>query len=262
VLQASPLALAMLLLALRRRPRAAMVADVRRRPALAIAALGGIGIASLYYFDLGFPGDYDLMVSMCTPVALCLLQLLAALPRATRRWTWPLLLLGGGAAWAVAGGLLVPLPGSHPLGAQGLGNLSAPDVLKANGRAAMVALRRFEPVFVEVALPAQCTAPAHFSIYGYRGWPAPAAPGENGTRGLAFPDPSSRHWDESRILVVVDETTASLLAFPAPALTGRWISPPVPVDPLVGTVTIQAVLRDAAGREWASNAVVVQPPAR
>jgi len=27
-------------------------------------------------------------------------------------------------------------------------------------------------------------------------------------------------------------------------------------------VTIQAVLRDAAGREWASNAVVVQPPAR
>ena len=261
VLLASPLVPCILLLALRRRPRAAMFAAVRRRPALAIAALGGIGIASLYYFDLGFPGDYDLMVSMCAPVALCLLQLLAALPAASRRWTWLLLLLGGGAAWAVAGGLLVPLPGAHPLGAQGLGNVSEHDVLKANGRADVAALRPFEPVLVELALPRECTPPVHFAIYGYRGRPAPAAPGENGTRGLAFPDPSSPHWNASRVLVIVDATSASLLAAPAPELTGRWISPQVPVEPAFGTVTIQAVLRDAAGREWVSNAVIVEPPA-
>jgi hypothetical protein len=88
LLLAAPLALAGPLHLLR--PAAASVARDRRL--LALVSLGGVSFIACWNYDLGFPLDWDLMLTLAVPLQLTLLGSLVA--NGTR---------GLGALWAVAG---------------------------------------------------------------------------------------------------------------------------------------------------------------
>jgi hypothetical protein len=243
-----------------RRARAAMGSTAGRRPALAIAALGGIGFATVYYIDLGFPLDYDLMVSMCMPVNLCLLQWVARAPRRARAAAAAGLIAGGCYTWTVMAALLVHDAGPHPLGRAGLGSAPVPGLLTANGRSTEVSVRSGEAVLLELWPPATLAVPATFSILGYHGVP-PAGDDarQNGDRALCFPDPTSPRWDPARVFFVIDVQQIGALGITSPPLTRHWTSGPVRLSAALGVTTVQALLHDAAGREFTSNAVIVRP---
>ncbi|MBL8728467.1 MAG: hypothetical protein JNM25_08560 [Planctomycetes bacterium] len=265
VLLACPAAAPLLLLLLGpwrrgRRDRAALGAALRQRPDAAITALGGIGFASLYYFDLGFPADYDLMVSICTPTAVGLLLLLTSLPRATRRRGAILFGLAALPAGAILGSLLLPLAPPHPLGAAARG--TADGALSANGSTTALRLRPGESLIFVLQPPVGAALPVQATVYGYRGVPAVAPAGGNGDRGFAFPDPSSPRWDPQRLVIISDGSPASLVPGPVLRLDGRLALPPFSPPPGFGTTTVQAELKDASGRRFVSNAVVVEPPRR
>ena len=84
LMAAAPLALVYPLLLPVPRVRARLRHEARRRPALVVLPLGFLGFVTLIYFDLLFPRDWDLMVAMGMPLWLYCLSAPLALARRGR----------------------------------------------------------------------------------------------------------------------------------------------------------------------------------
>jgi len=246
----SALALATLLAGTSNRWRSAALAEVRRQPVLAIAGLGAASFTALYYFDLRFPYDVDLMVVMSATVGLFLLQVAARAPR--RLWAWLRLavLANGVLVWTLAASLLVTPEAADP----------AAPVLRLNGRTGDVALRRGEHVWLSVVPPPGGQPPFTFSVFARRGEPQVVDAAAHGNRqGLAFAPPGSPDADAMRTLVVLDATVVGVAGYLAPAIHESWLSAPLGNASGLGPLTVQAQLRDRRGEVTTTPAVRLLP---
>jgi len=91
--------------------RRSLLSAPRAHPELLILALGYCGFAFFVYFQLGFPTDFDLMLSLAVPLHLYLLRSLvawAAHGRAAAVTSIAVLLAGAVGSWSVVSALLLP----------------------------------------------------------------------------------------------------------------------------------------------------------
>lgn len=249
LLLASPLALAALAGVLHRRWRRALAAAVRAQPAFAIAGLGGLGSAAVFYFDLGFPRDYDLMVGMSAPANLLLLQAAACAPRRLGTVVWAGLALQGVHTLLVTSSLLV-LPQHAPRDGECL--------LTVNRRVGELAIRPGEWLFVELRPPPAASLPVEFSLWLHRAPPAPGASLAAGARSFALPGEPGH--DAERTTLLLSSRERGMFGLPVPALAAPWLGFPAPYFRELGVQTVQASFEDRAGRISTSNTVVLRAP--
>jgi hypothetical protein len=243
LLLSCPLVLAVPLVMGRRTLRT-LRAVVRRTPGPAIAALGGAGSAALFDFDLGFPGDYDLMVGMGAPCSMFLLQFAACVPRRVRWWWWAGAGLHAVHNVVVMSALLVaPAAARHP-----------GDLLTVNRRTGTVVLRTGETAFLELHRPPGTVSPVRFQLWLHFG-----APGPPRSDGACFALPGEADHDPTRTFLMLGDGASGVLGEAAPELLDVWTSQPMPVASGAPVTTLQVVVTDGHGRRIVGNAVQLVP---
>lgn len=214
-----------------------------------LAACAGLSLLFLVHFDLGFPHDLDLMVGATAPI-LPVAVLALAHVQSPLRLAW-LLALAAVPALLVAGALLVPIEPESPLGAAALGN-AEPDALTANGRSRVCELRAGERVVYRLLAPEGAEPPIAYAVFVHRGLPTAPA---NGGRAC-MPLPGEPGHDPERTIVLCDGLSGSAAGLPP--FAHSLLTPPMPAPPPHAPHVVQALLRDAKGREWTTNAVVIE----
>jgi hypothetical protein len=159
LLLASPLVVALPLLLLIPGTQAAFRSN-HLHPGLVVLALGFCGYAFFVLFALGFPRDYDLILSMGVVVHLCLVQQYMRLSvSAGRILSIIAIALGSILSWGVAASLRPPSPSaSHANGPAWSSEVRDADgdlvpVLFANGRTGEIRVRPDERLVVEMRTP-------------------------------------------------------------------------------------------------------------
>ncbi|MBL8729584.1 MAG: hypothetical protein JNM25_14210 [Planctomycetes bacterium] len=235
------------------RVRTDLLRAIGRQPALAIAGLGSASLTSIYYFDLMFPLDYDLMLGMCVPLTLFALQCALVVRGVAARWIDAALVLGGVHAWAIMGALLVA-----PAGPIDAGAASAPTAeLAVNRRTGEVHCRAGEWLFIEVLPAASIAAPYRLQLFAWTGDLPDTVPPAAAELGLRFPRPEDAA-APGRSVLIADKVQGGDADGPFRG-DAHFVSSALPCGTVVDTTTIQALLTDLQGRTFATNSVRIVP---
>jgi len=243
--------------------RRAAARHIQASPAFLVCALGYLGFLFLMNFSLGFHSDYDLMLTLSTPLTLLLLQgLLAGMGSdgILRRLALPLVLLGTFHAWAVMGSLIPPAfdPGRHPLGEAGVG--ATPEegpLLLVNGSGMDITLRPGERLYLEVRSE-RADSPQPFVLLLCSPPPSPemAAPLPGKAGIMAFPpDPAAAA--PHRILVLANSLDPQAHPPLLPSTPAPWLRIWPAVPERLPAFALQALMADSSGALRPTNAVLV-----
>jgi hypothetical protein len=220
-------------------------------PFLVVLALGYCGFTWVFRFELGFPRDFDLMLSLALLLHLHLLQVaFPLLESRSGRWLLGIVLVAGATlSWSVHGALLVPADAERVAAY----DLSHAPVLLANGHARELHLRAGEGLILEVRRPPGGQAKAPFALYYATGrelteGPFPITAVARALRGEPSPALVTDNLHEHAVSALVRSE-------PAP-----WASEPVDVPHAGGITVLQGVIEDARGVLVPTNAVIVHWP--
>ncbi|MFO1054005.1 MAG: hypothetical protein U1F36_17450 [Planctomycetota bacterium] len=243
----SPLTLPCLSLLSSRRWRTAVLAALLRRPALGVAGLGAASFTAVYYFDLRFPYDTDLMVVMSSPLCLFLLQAVVRVPRRLRATAAGLVLIGGAMTWTLIASLLTTPPTAGATTA----------TLLLNGRAGAVTLRPGEQLLLQLIPPTSGRPPFRFSIYGFLGDPSADAAARTHHSGLLFAPPGDPEADAARAFLLMGPDALGVSGQRSPEIREPWVSQRLGDTGNLKLVVLQALVRDADGVATESTALWV-----
>jgi hypothetical protein len=231
--------------------RRRLLRAVARQPALTIGGLGSASLAAIYYFDLMFPRDYDLMLGMCVPLNLLAVQCAVTVRGAAARWIVATIALGAVHAWAIMGALLVaPTP--------------TPDVaalLEVNRRTGTVHCRAGEWMFLEVVPSTPIAAPFRLQLFTWTGDLPATVSGPAAEPGLQLPRPDDAGAPPGRALRILDKVQGGAAdgAFRGDA---HFVSGAITCDSLAGTTLLQGLLTDVDGNTLVTNVVRLVCPTR
>jgi hypothetical protein len=272
LLLASPLVVALPLMLLVRGRKFALASFPH--PGLLILALGYCGFTFVFYFMLGFPTDFDLILSIAVLLHLYLLQAgLGLLHDRVGRWILAgALVLSGAGSWSLHAALLVPAAeatGAHPRGGSWSGTVAGTDgapapMLFANGRCAELHLRPGEDLILEMRRPPGMDQPAPFAIAYEVGDPGPAASTPLPALAAAAircdaPVVSGLQFITNNLF---PKTAQLVESGPAPWTTERpWVRKELLARLLPGaTLILQGLIEDRPGHRSLTNAVIVHLP--